>query len=363
MAYTGAGHPNAEFNYSAGVTLQAELSKPFGQFEGSEPTNLIVTEERQGTGRGDEIEIRFVTMDRTALPLTDGEVLIGNELDSTQYGHRIKLDYYQQGVALENVRVEQDMLSYDIRKPKLFELGEIWAQWFEKIRIYHAVGHATTAINAELKYRASAANPVVAYNSENIYYVQGANTNTTDAQVAADTAAILTTDVIDDLMAEVVDPSIDRWPIVPCNTPFGDLYVLAVHPQGLKQIRSSNADNEFRPIVHSTLQGGSDYADSPFAQGGGFIYNNVLVVGVPWMPKGLTAGADQANTRAAVLGGARLLTQIFGEHSAEGDHLGYEEHRVLRRLTMQADTVCGINRTIVNGKTWGGIRVVHYSAR
>lgn len=364
MATILPGSARAEYSYATGITLVAEWSKPLGQFTGRDSSSAIVTEERAGNGRGDEVEVRFSDMDLSTAPLVGTEPLIGHEMDTTEYSHTVKLQKFKHGVALEDEDSESEMVSYDVKAPKLYYLGEWFAQVFETQRIHHLVGNATTAINAAADYRLSAGNAVTAFDSEHIYYVQGGGgANTTDAEVAADTDAVLTTDVIDDLVTYASDKDQLTYGIVPCDTPFGTLWVFMTDPIGLQQLHSSVSGNEVREISHDMLQGGKEYMDNPLFTHGGFIYRQTLCISNPFMPRGLTSGAAQANTRANVFFGARALTQVFAGRSAEGDHLAYKEFVALDRWTGQASTIWGCNRTIVNGKTWGAIRVVHYVPR
>lgn len=367
MSTIGYGSALNEQSYRPGVILEAELSTVLSAFRGSDDTDCAFPVlERAGLGRGSNIKARFSTIDKTALPLTSGVNPVGNEQNlSTEYEDSLDLRYFAYAEAIENIVVEQNLVSFDRKNQKLAGIALRWAYLWEQWQINQMVGNTVANTQAGVvDFSAGGGNSITAQDANHVYFAAQSNgtANANDAAVAAASSSVLDSRVIDDLVTRAQSPSkYNINPIAPCDTPFGPLYVLVCHPVGFQQIKVNGADSDFYDISRAAIQGGLDLSMSPLNNAEGFIYDKTLVLKSDFCPQGITAGAAQANTLTAAFFGARAGHWLFGEGYTDGEHLGYEEFPVLRRLTLFTDTCCGFKRTIVNGTSWASIRVVHYS--
>lgn len=348
-----------EKNYRQGLILESSLSTPTAELEGTSPTSAFVVEDRESSGRGDNIELRFSAIDLTEKPKTIGDASIGSEGDTVEYTDSVVMRYYKIDRFIDNLPVEQNLVSFPLKEEKIRSMSLFWAYWKERCLMNQLTGN--TLVNSETDYKLSGGNIVTAQDSSHILYCpDGSGTNTTAAQVAADSTSVMTTRVIDDLVKRATAYDYVRFPIVPCDTPFGKYFMLLVGPDGFEQIKQNGAASDFYDLSKAAIQGGEDLMDSPLMTKEGFIYGKTLVLKTQFSPPGITSSAAQANTRMAAFFGARACNVIYGSGYTEGNNLGYKEFEALRRLTMMSDTLQGFKRCIVNGQSWGAMSVVHY---
>lgn len=362
MSTTGYSSPLNLTRDRAGLILEAELSTPTSAFEGTSDTDAFVYEDRAGATRGSTHQITFAGINRNEAPRGAFEPVIGNESTGAEYTDTINLRYLSLAGKVENFLLEQGLVNFSKKDQEVSRLARQWAYIRERSIINQLVGN-TLVNTGYTDYGFSGGNIVTAQDSNHIVYCpDSSGTNASAAEVAADTTSVLDCGVVQDLITRAQSTAYTAWPIVPCDTPFGSLYVLICHPTGYTQLRSSAAGEEVYDLYKAAIQGGVDLSMSPLMTAEGFIYNKTLVLKSDFCPQGITASAAQANTRVAAFFGARAGHWVYGEGFTDGDHLGYSEHTIHRRLSMLTDTVWGFKRTIVNGESWGAFRVVHYSA-
>ncbi len=360
----GVDHALNERMYKPGLNLEAELSRPLNAFRGSESEEgsaAFIVNERPGLGRGSTIESRFSRIDRDELPKPEGATIIGAESQARTYTSEITCRYYSFDGHVENYVSEQGRVSYDQQGLEVSSIALKWAYLNEKATMNQLVGN-TVANTADPTLALSYGNAVVVQDAAHTYYCEDTGgANVSDAEVAAAPTAILHTGVIEDLVMRCRSFAYVLWPCAPCRTPFGDLYVFMVHGVGFKQIRENSTGSDMYDLSKAEIQGGGDYNANPLITGEGFIYGKTLVLSTDFAPRGMTGGAAQANTFCGAFFGAGAGDFLFGEGFAEGDHLGYSEHMIHRRLSILTDTVHGFKRRVVDGESWGAFRVVHYS--
>lgn len=353
------GSSLVEKNYRTGLILEASLGTPTSQFEGTTGTSAFVVEDRESSGRGDNVEVRFSGIDLTEEPKTAGDAVVGQEGDVSEYTDNLSMRYFHTEKFIDNVPLEQNLVSWDQKDERLKAMSLFWAYLREKVVMNQLTGN--TLVNTKADYKMSGGNAVTAQDSAHLIFCPDTSgANTTAAQVAADATSIMTTRVIDDLVKRAGSYEYVRWPIVPCDTPFGKLFVLLVSADGFEQIKVNGAASDFYDLSTAAIQGGEDLMDSPLMTKEGYIYGSTLVLKTQFAPNAITSGAAQANTRMAAFFGARAGHYLYGKGYTEGNNLGYSEFLVHRRLSMMSDTLYGFKRTIVDGQSWGSFSVVHY---
>lgn len=362
MSTTGYSSPLNLTRDRAGLILESELATPTTAFEGTSDTDALVYEDRAGATRGSTHQLTFAAVNRTEAPKGKGDPTVGAESQGTEYTDSVNLRYLKFDGFVENFILEQGLVNFSKKDQEIARLARQWAYTRERTVINQLVGN-TLVNTGYTDYGWSGGNIVTAQDTNHIYYCpDSSGANTTDALVAADSTSVLDCGVIQDLVTRAQSTSYVEWPIVPADTPFGPLFILICHPTGYQQLRSSAAGEEVYDLYKAAIQGGVDLSMSPLQTAEGFIYHKTLVLKSDFCPQGITTGAAQANSRVAAFFGARAGHWVYGEGFTDGDHLGYSEHTIHRRLSMLTDTVWGFKRTIVNSASWASIRVVHYSA-
>ena len=358
------GSPQNELSYRPGLILEAELSTVFSAFDGSDDlSSAFLLEDRPGQGRGTNLTRKFSKINRDEAPKIKGAPIVGVESTESEFTDAMDMRYFSFDGYIDNYVAEQNMVSYDLKAQRVARLALQWAYLKEKWVINQLTGN--TLVNTAADYGLSGGNIVTAQDAAHTVYAPDASggANANDAAVAADVdSAVLDTRIIDNLVTRAGSLAYVEWPIAPCDTPFGPLYVLVCHGTGYEQIKANSSGSDFFTIAQAAIQGGLDLSMSPLITGEGFIYDKTLVLKSDFCPQGITGGAAQANTRVATFFGANAGAWMNGEGYTDGDHLGYSEHMIHRRLSILTDTMRGFKRTIVNGQSWASFRVVHYSA-
>lgn len=361
------GDAFSEHTYRAGVTLAAQLQTYMYNFvgdggeqgEGASDYG-VVSVERPGTRRGEDVKMRFADINADEEPKDRLAQVLGQESATPRYNDTLQMRYLLYDGAVENLTSDQQLVSFDLKRGEVERIARTWAYTWDRSWINQMVGNTT--VNGVASYGFSGGNPVTAIDAAHFMVAPGTSAWTTEAQVAADTTAVMTTRVIDKMVRNITSPNYVRFPAAPCVTPYGRLFVLLVGEDGYTQIRNNGASSDFYDLSKASIQGGEGYRDNPLITGEGCIYNNTLILKSTFMPKGLASSSTyRANTRRSVMFGARGCHVTWGEGFAEGDHLGWSEHQQHRRLSMFADTVYGLKRTIVDGQSWGCFVCSHYA--
>src|SRR5678815_2831840 len=104
--------PFNERTYRSGLILEAELAVVQQAFEGTGANNGWVVEDRPGNGRGDKVNLRFMAVPWDDDPKTEGEAVIGQESQPTEYENELQLAEMKFDSSIENFPVEQNRVSW-----------------------------------------------------------------------------------------------------------------------------------------------------------------------------------------------------------------------------------------------------------
>jgi len=359
MPEIGPGSVLAQKLWRTGLVLQSKRSTNVMRFASKKSMSAFVVEDRPGTGRGASLELTFSRPNEDEVPKTAGDETLGQESSTTLYTDQVAIRYFKFDGAVVNTKYEQQHVSFPLKKKEVQRIGIQWAYLKEKVVIYQLAG--VTHKNGEKDDALGGGNPIAAQDANHIIRV---NDLATDEAVAADPTAILTTDIIDQLVMRAVSRRFVKWPMAPCDTPLGlELYVMLVGSEGFRQIKANSLDSDIYDLERAMIQGGVDPMKTMPLNGEGFIYNNTLVLRTDFDPKGVVSSdptLEQNNTSRAVFFGERAGHFVYGEGFTNGDNIGYSEHLIHRRLSMLADSIYGFKRTVVDGESWGAFAVTHY---
>lgn len=357
----GPGNALVEKTYRPGVILEAEMATNVMKLSGPEAEKsnyAFQIVDRPGNGRGDNIEIRFATINDSEWPTSSKVDPLGQESSTRYLTDSVSMLYQKLTGGVDNVMEGQEEVSFDLVDGENSRIALQWGYVFENWVMNQITGN-TVANTTAADYAACGCQAVTAMDANHTYYCGSGNT--TDALVAADANAVPTTQTINDLVYKATTKKFVKWPLVPAKTPFGDLYIFLVDGYGYKSIRENGTESDFYDLAKAEIQGGLDIMTSPLITGEGFIYDKTLVLKTNFAPKGITSSAAQDNTRVASFLGARAGHWMFGSQYTNGNHLGYSTFTVHRRLSIVVDTIAGFKRTIVDGESYGAWRVVHYA--
>lgn len=350
----------AQKMYRSGVTLAAQLQTYSFNFLGKEERSGIVEEDREGARRGESLEVRFADINHDEEPKVRLSQVIGQESSTPRYTDKLSIRYFLFDGAVENLAADQQLVSFDLKQGEIERIARQWAYTWDKAWLNQLAGN--TVVNTAADYGLCGGNEVTAQDSSHLLFAPGTAAHTTTAAVGGDTTAVMTTGLLKTAVRRMTSRNYVKFPAAPCTTPFGDLFVCIVGEDGYDQIRRNAATSDFYDIQKAAIQGGEGFRDNPIITGEGFIHEGVLVLKSTFMPKALaTSSTYQANTRIAVVFGARACHLLWGEGFANSDHLGWSEHVIHRRWSGLADTVYGLKRTIVDSQSWSSTAICHYA--
>lgn len=362
----GYASSHTEKMWRAGLVLQSKRATnvmTLADSETSVANSAFPILEKPGNGRGDTVELTFTRPNEDEDPKTVNDESLGMESGSSYFKDSLALRYFKYDGAVQNFATEQQLVSFDRKASEVERIACQWGYLWEKVILNQLSGN--TVVNSKADYGLSGGNIVTAMDAPHIFRDLGTGGHATDQAVAGDTTAILTTDVIDELVMRSVSRTYVKWPLAKCKTPLGlDLYVFWVDPEGFKQIKENSSASDLYDLERAMIQGGMDPSKSALINGEGFVYNSTLVLRTDFLPQGINSGTGAAEplTRRCVFHGARSGHFLFGESFTDGNHLGYSEHMIHRRLSLIADSVYGFKRTIVDGESWGSFAVTHYTS-
>lgn len=360
----------------AGLILAAELDRPLMMFAGTDPSDAFQILEKPDSARGtvQRVEFRVPDYDSTTKP--DGGVMIGDEAQSSYEYADVRVDYHKFDGKVPNAIVDQNVVNWSLVDGEVDRVGELWAINWERWMLHQLAGNlAATASSPgnQSHYPLSGSNPITGYDSAHVLRAKKSDDTVpaTDTLVGADSTCLETTEGIDRclLQARSRKYGVNKYPIAPCNTPWGKKYLYLTGPEGMAQITSNDPRNLFIPLQEAVLAGGADYDESAVANLTGYIYKGVVILEInglddPTYPiKGLNGTSTVANTKVSLFLGAGAGLWLFGKGFTDGDHIGFVEERIKRFYCFDADTNAGFKRTIPvdTNQTFGSIRFVSYS--
>jgi len=366
--------PLAQQMYRSGLILETERTVRAFAFAGTEPNNAIVIEDKPGTGRGNNIKLRFRATNHTRIPKSRGVNVLGTEDTRATLEDDISLRYFVMADgAVENL-TDQMEVDFALIENEQIGMAKEAGEIFEKSAMNQLCGYSVvndTSIYPD--YAWSGGNIVTEPDSAHRYFCPDNNgSNANEAAVAADSNSILTNRVVDEVTKRMRSLDYITYPIAPAAVSFvpgGEAYLVFAHGDGMQQVRSNSSDSDVYDLSKAAIQGGLPPQLSNLVTGEGFYIGKTLYLESDFCTSG-TNGADgssgiatrQGNVKRAVVLGARAAHLVWGESFTGGNHLGYKEMLVYRRLGMISDTTYGLKATLVNGQRWASYVISHYSS-
>lgn len=370
-----SSHALAQTAYRTGLILETETRALMMALTGTDDESVLVIEDSPGTKRGTIEKIRFQARNRAPLPKGRGGINFGNEGTDDWYEYQFGMGYLSLADrALENAVSDQNEVDFSLKESGHIGMALDAAAIIESSLIHQLAGYTPVNSSAYTKdgtqYVLSGCNACTEPDTESHFFCPDASgANTTEAQVAADSTAVLTNRFVDKVIRKKTSRAFSTWPMAPAKTPWGKGYVCLSTQEGLDQVKANSTSTDIYDLAKACIQGGMPPENSALWTGEGFKINNVFYLASDWLPlgcSGATAGATTtgtaiSNVQRALILGARAGHIRYGESYTGGNHLGYTEHIVHRRLSMQIDTVWGVSATIVNSKRWASAVISHYT--
>lgn len=358
-----------------GMQYRAELPTMQYVFQGEENSDAAFwVLDRTSNKRGDQITVNFAIPEESDYAKPATAKTVGEAGDAAEpLTQTLQMRYAKKDGRIINEQLGQMLVSYDIGDHQRSNTARDWSQLLEKwlarqlagTTACPASGGGTLVVNNVPDYLAGWGNATVAPNTENHIMCRGVSgAHTTEAQVAADSTAVMTTKQIRLMEKMASSADYGNYPFAPCDTPYGPLFVLLVHHDGYEQIKENSTGSDLYDLSSKMLQGGQDWLDNYLVQGGdGFIYSDTLVLRWSYAPLGQSSStAYQPNCRRSMFFGRQALHILYGEGFGDGNHFQYLDFQQLEDVWYLLKTIQGGLVSIVDGKRWASIVCTHYSS-
>lgn len=368
-------HVLAQTAYRTGLILETESRALMMALTGTDEESVFPVLDSPGVTRGTRMKLRFQGRNRAPMPMGRGALIYGNEGSDDWYEYEFGMGHiHLASRALEDAVSDQNEVDFSLKESGHIGMALDAATIIECSLIHQLAGY--TPVNAAgytvngTSYALSGCNACTEPDTESHFFCPDASgPNTTETLVAADSTAVLTNRFVDKVLRKKTSRATTTWPMAPAQTPWGRGYVHLCTAEGLEQVKANSTATDIYDLTKACIQGGMPPENSALWTGEGFKINNVFYLSSDWLPlgcSGATAGATTAgtaisNVQRSLLLGARAGHVRYGESFTGGNHLGYTEHIVHRRLSMQMDTVWGVAATIVNSKRWASAVISHYT--
>lgn len=309
---------------------------------------------------GDKIQRRF-SPTRDPSIFLENDTIEGNEDSLTFDSDELTINYAAVAYSQRN-QMSQQRVNINLKKAALTKLPYQWRRIWDRGIFNQLAGYMPA--NTVTGYVNSCMNAVVKVDAT--HHVRP-STHTTDELVAADTAALMSLDLIDKLMVRTESNAYLDYVIPPTSSGY---YYLVIHPEQKKQLRDTTAAGDWSDLQRALLEGGLDFSKSALSRGFVGLYANCVIVVSDHIPLGVKDADDtvQANTRRAVLIGANMGWMGFGKGYDDDSHLDWTEQvRDYKVWGVTADCVFGMKRTIFKNlagvdQTYGGLVLTTYSS-
>lgn len=372
------GHPSAEQIYSIGATIEAERAVRLMALAGRSDSHAIIIGDDFANKRGSNVKKNFRPRRHGMVAQPRGTTVVGNTPTRPNATDDLSIRYQILATGeIENLPADQQHVSMDLKDLEQRSMTAECSEMFEAQMMNQLSGYTVVNdLSLYPEYAGSGGN--ICREPDTAHWMfapDNAGANANEAAVAADASSQLTNRMVDAAIARSRSLAYVRFPLVPAATPWGDLFPVICHGEGMLQVKENNTDGEVYELTKAEIQGGLDIDDTWLATGEGFILGKALYLESDYCTLGTTGtqnststSSSQANVRRAILLGARAMHLDYGEAWINGVHIGYSEHEVLRTLTMMMDTCWGCKAVTVESSTgaadwqrWGSFVLSHYS--
>jgi N4-gp56 family major capsid protein len=347
----GVNSPEAVKLWSKALAREALKKTYVGRFIGQGPDSLLQEKTETKKDAGDRVTSTLL-MQLNGDGVTEGQVLEGNEESLTTYTDNLFINELANAVRSKS-KISRQRVPWNVRENAKSMLSDWFAGRVDQIFFNHVCGYTP-----ETRAVYNGNNDISAPDSNHIVRPTGM---TTDQGTNGDSTKIFTLDLIDKAVnqAEILSPMIR-----PLKINGEDKYVMFLHSNQARDLRTNTATGQWLDIQKSALAGGAA-SKSPIYTGALGEYNGVILHKSPRVTNGVhsTSGAAQTSVRRAVLCGAQAAVIAFGKGQGfeqwewVEDEFDYE-----REYGVSAQTIMGLKKSRFNSSDFGTIVVPTYAA-
>lgn len=331
--------------WSRKLFREALHATSFANFIGNDSNSIIQMVDETAKGAGDRVRVTL-RMQINGDGIGGDSTLEGSEEALVTHTDDVLIDQLRHAVRTGG-RMTEQRIPFNIRNEARLALQDWWAD-----RIDQAIANQLAANNAQSDNKFTGMNSVTSIDSSHIIR---ADSNTDDANLADTTSDRFSLTLIDDAVETAETLDVPIRPVMVGGEPH---YVMFLHPNQVRDLRTNTDTGQWMDIQKAAMQGGR-VDNNPIFTGALGVYNGVILHKNIRMPLGVSnAGASVASTRRAVLCGAQSAVIAFGRDNGPETMSWVEKFfDYENQLGVAAGMIWGVKRTIFNSETFGSIVV------
>lgn len=341
-------HPLAKKIWSSKLLREALKETYVSRFFGSTKDSLIYVKNELNKSAGDRIRIGL-RMQLSGAGVTGDGTLEGNEEALTTYSDDLLIDQLRHAVRSGGEMSEQ-RVPFSIREEALDGLRDWWADRIDTA-FFNQIGGNVSASSAFTGMN-TATVPTSATSNVRIIYGSGSTSSTASytqtTSASASAKGLHFTPAVIDVAVNVAKTAVPL--IRPLRVNGQYKYVMFIHPNQTRQLRTNNAANTvtWYDIQRSRVQGG-ELDTNPIFNGALGEYNGVILHESTRIPTWAAATANGGDTRKAVLCGAQAACFGTGRRDADRKMKWVEEYfDYENELGVGAAMIWGLKKSVYN---------------
>lgn len=344
----GVNHPLAVKLWSKRLMREALKETYISRFMGSSKDSLVYVKDDLSKSAGDRIRVGL-RMQLSGAGIDGDNTLEGNEEALVTYTDNLFIDQLRHAVRSDGEMSEQ-RVPFSVREEALDGLRDWWADRMDTAFFNQIAGN--TSASSKFTGSQAATAPTSAAGNTRIIYGSGATSTTasytqTSSASASAKGLHFTPACIDVAInqAKIASPLIR-----PLRVNGQYKYVMFIHPNQTRQLRTNNAANTvtWYDIMRARVQGG-EMNTNPIFNGALGEYNGVILHESTRIPGWNDAVANGGSTKKAVLCGAQAACFGTGRRDSDSQMKWVEElFDYENQLGVSASMIWGLKKTVFN---------------
>lgn len=353
----GVNHPLAVKAWSRRLFHEIIGEQWLSKFIGEDSNSMIQIQGETNKGRGDRVRMGLRMLLTGAGQIGD-DTLEGNEEALVTFSDDVFVDQLRHATRSAGKMTEQ-RVHFSLREENRMALRDWWA---ERLEVWTANQLACNTAQTNTRFTGLQSPPTVDATHLVIAGGTGATAETSiSSTTVIGTGQYFTLRDIDVCVAraKTISPRIR-----PIRINGRDAYVMFLHPYQVYALRNdTSATNSWVTLQQATLQGRTEFADSPIVTGALGIYNQTILHEWSYLPTAVSSSAVSVGLiRRAIFCGAQAGLMAYGQANGPNQMTWVEElFDFGNQLGVAAGMIAGLKATVFNAQLFGTIVVSSYA--
>jgi N4-gp56 family major capsid protein len=340
--------------WSRKIAREALKETMLMKFMGTSSNNLCQVFDETSKGPGDKITVPL-RLQLTGRGVGETDALEGSEEALSLYNDSVFINDLAHAVRVKT-RIDSQRVPFSVREEARLGIQDWYSERIDRWGAYQLTGYTDQADTLYTGNQAATA-PTTGTGGANRFILGDGNAGTlTEASISA--SQVFSLSVLDRCVniAKTASPLIR-----PIKVGSQSYYVTFLHPDSVRDLRTSTNTGSWLDIQKAAMQGG-EIAENPIFTGALGVYNGVVLHEWTRLPGDAnTPISTNASVRRNVFCGAQALAFAWGQGYSEEpkyveDYFDYE-----RQLGVSVQTIAGCKKLVFNSKDFGTIVISSFA--